>query len=308
VRVAVTESGVLIKAAVEAQPLPDAATTVTVSVAGESQAAACQNTAERVFSDSDELGGSTQLRGTRPPTRKERAAARVLGAALTTAGTRARARSVRPSALPPGRLRMRGVITAEAQRGAGSIVSAEPFSRTVRRVIPTPPLRVGIACDVSASMRAMARPVASAAWILAHATRHTSVPASSASVIFGEHVRPITHPGLAPDRVTQFACEDGWEEIGTAIEALEGALELSTPTAARLLVIISDGLFPTDVILEVNARAARLRASGCAMLWLTPPMHNPHVFPGVITHVLADPSSTARAIAHAAITALRATP
>jgi hypothetical protein len=40
--------------------------------------------------------------------------------------------------------------------------------------------------------------VASTGWILALAARHTTVPAETASVIFGHHVRPITRPGKAP--------------------------------------------------------------------------------------------------------------
>ena len=70
---------------------------------------------------------------------------------------------------------MRGALAADAQRAAGALPTAEPFTRTTRRAVPTPPLRLGIACDVSGSMVEFAGPVASAAWILAHAARHTRV-------------------------------------------------------------------------------------------------------------------------------------
>ena len=73
------------------------------------------------------------------------------------------------SATPPGRLRMREALSADAQRAAGALPTATPFTRTIRRRVPAPPLRVGIACDVSGSMSAFAGPVASAAWILARA-------------------------------------------------------------------------------------------------------------------------------------------
>ena len=45
----------------------------------------------------------------------------------------------------------------------------QPFTRTTRRSVPTPPLRIRIACEVSGSMVEFAGTVASAAWILAHA-------------------------------------------------------------------------------------------------------------------------------------------
>jgi hypothetical protein len=116
--------------------------------------------------------------------------------------------------------------------------------------------------------------VASTAWILANATQHTPVPADTATVIFGNHVRPITHPGTAPDAITEFAANDGWENIPTAIDALDGALGLSAPGAARLLVIISDGQFRDEPRREGQKRIDRVRTSGCAVLWLTTGDHN----------------------------------
>jgi hypothetical protein len=95
--------------------------------------------------------------------------------------------------------------------------------------VPTPPLRLGIACDVSGSMHHLAPAVASTTWILAHAAHHTTVPADTATVIFGHHVRPITHPGTAPAEVTEFTARGNWENIPTAIDALDGALGLSHP-------------------------------------------------------------------------------
>ncbi|MEY8042751.1 hypothetical protein AB8O55_25375, partial [Saccharopolyspora cebuensis] len=152
--------------------------------------------------------GRTALAGRRAPTPGERRAARRLARALTTAGVTDRHTTRTTSPLPPGRLRMRGALAADAQRAAGQIPTAEPFTRTHRRLAPAPPLRVGIACDVSGSMRRFARATASAAWIMAHATRHTLTPAESATVIFGDHVRPITRPGTAPGHVTEFDCDD----------------------------------------------------------------------------------------------------
>ncbi|MFI6098195.1 hypothetical protein ACIA8G_21755 [Lentzea sp. NPDC051213] len=228
-----------------------------------------EQVAQSVFAVGGPPDGRTETAGTRPPTTDERAAARVLGRALSTAGVRDRVATKTTSAVPPGRLRMRGAMAADAQRAAGSLPTAEPFTRITRATVPAPPLRVGIACDVSGSMGHLARPVASTAWILANAAHHTTVPADTATVIFGQAVRPITRPGTVPAQVTEFRANDNWEAVDTAIDALDGALGLSRPGAARLLVIVSDGKFRKEPHANGQKRVDRLRATGCAVLWLS---------------------------------------
>lgn len=263
--------------AVAKTPPPEDPTTAAAKAkaAAEATARRTANAARAVFDDSDstqagdEDDGDTATAGTRPPATAERTAARALARALTTAGVRDRVTTKTTSAVPPGRLKMRGVLAREAQRAAGSTPTAEPFTRLTRTAVPTPPLRLGIACDVSGSMGMVTKGVASTAWILANATQHTPVPADTATVIFGNHVRPITHPGTAPSAITEFPASDNWENIPTAIDALDGVLGLSAPGAARLLVIISDGQFRPEPRREGQKRIDRLRTSGCAVLWLT---------------------------------------
>jgi uncharacterized protein with von Willebrand factor type A (vWA) domain len=242
--------------------------------------------------------------GTRPPLPAEKIAARRIGHALTTAGIRDRVADRRPSVLPPGRLRMRGALVADAQRAAGTLPTAAPFVHTTRTVVAEPPLRLGVACDVSGSMTAYVGPVASAAWILAHATAHTRIPATTATVTFGAHVHAITHPGRLPNLVSEFNALDDDERVDTAIDALDGALGLARPGAARLLVIVSDGHFRPDRRSRGQARTDRLRAAGCGVLWLAP--HHSAPFDRVQVLELADPAAAAQAIARAATAALRA--
>ena len=186
-----------------------------------------------------------------------------------------------------------------------------PFTRTTRSSVPTPPLRLGIACDVSGSMVEFARPVASAAWILAHAARHTLVETNTATVIFGEHVRPIVHTGTPPTLVTEFHATDMYEAADEALDALDGALGLSRPGAARLLVIVSDGFWQPEPRHAAQAHVDRLRRSGCGLLWLAPRETNPEwatqPLDGANVLELGDPTATATAIARAATTALRTT-
>jgi hypothetical protein len=99
----------------------------------------------RVFArdPGDGSGGTTGV--TREPTADEQAAARRLARALREA----RAETVIASATPPGRLRMRHAMAADAQRAAGAMPTAKPFTRVERRRVPAPPLAVGVACDMS---------------------------------------------------------------------------------------------------------------------------------------------------------------
>ncbi|MGH8917947.1 MAG: hypothetical protein ACRD0H_06340, partial [Actinomycetes bacterium] len=305
---AITASLRAVARAVAREPVPADPATRAAAVKAADHAAerTATKAARAVFTVGGPRTGDTATSGTRPPTAAERTAARVLARALSTAGVRDRIATKTTSLTPPGRLRMRGALAADAQRAAGALPTAEPFTRTTRTTVPTPPLRLGIACDVSGSMRHLAPAVASTAWILAHAAHHTTVPADTATVIFGHHVRPITRPDTAPTEVTEFTAKDNWEDIPTAIDALDGALGLSRPGAARLLVIISDGHFREDPRLQGQQRLDRLRATGCGVLWLSTDTTDTPL-DGVTVHLLTDPAATAHTIGHAATTALRAT-
>jgi hypothetical protein len=262
--------------------------------------------ASRVFTSTEVAAPntSTPLLGVRPPSIEEQAAARRLARALRAAAHRERVTTTINSASPPGRLRMREALAADAQRAAGAVPTAEPFTRTMRRSVSSPPLRLGIACDVSASMAALAKPVASAAWILARAAAH--VPdARSATVVFGESVHPITYPRAVPARVQEFTARARTEEFCDAIDALDAALSLSHSGAARLLVVVSDGHFRSRQRVCGQERIARLTKAGCAVLWLALGTGDTPL-DGVHTVTLATPADAIGAIAKAAARALAA--
>ena len=179
------------------------------------------------------------ITGTRDPRDDEAAAARRLTRALREATAGGRDKVTVTSKVPPGRLRMGKALAGQAQRAAGAVPTAEPFTSTRSRRVPAPPLRVGIACDISGSMGAFAGPVASAAWILARAAGHLP-SAITASVLFGKGVYALTRPGETPAKVTDFTATASSESACRAIDALDGALGLASPGTARLLVIVSD--------------------------------------------------------------------
>ena len=247
------------------------------------------------------------ITGTRPPTGVENAAAGALARALRAAAYRERVTTTATSELPPGRLSMRGALTRDAQRAAGAMPSAKPFTRTRRQSTPTPPLRVGIAVDVSGSMTEATGPIASAAWILARATTLTDPQSTSATVAFGSRVTAITHPGPAPAQVTTFAACDGWETPTKAVDALDAALGLSRPGAARLLILATDGLFgDATENTTLPQRLKRLADSGCALLHLAFSTHGRRI-PHTSLAIVTDPAAAIDVISKAATAALRAT-
>ena len=245
--------------------------------------------------------------GTRDPHDDEAAAARRLTRALREATAGQRATVTVTSKVPPGRLRMGKALAGKAQRAAGAVPTAEPFTRTRSRRVPAPPLRVGIACDISGSMGAFAGPVASAAWILARAAGHLP-SALTASVLFGKGVYALTRPGEVPAKVTDFRATASTESACRAIDALDGALGLASPGTARLLVIVSDAMFVAfGEPAGVQQRITRLHRAGCGVIILTP-----RGYAGICKYTdcqvieAASPADAIDAIARAATRALTA--
>ncbi|MFF2811823.1 VWA domain-containing protein [Streptomyces sp. NPDC058000] len=244
--------------------------------------------------------------GTRPPEAVEKAAAGQLARALRAAAYRERTTTVTASAAPPGRLNMRQALARDAQRAAGATPTATPWTRTIHRPTPIPPLRVGIAVDVSGSMRAATAPITSAAWILAKATALTDPDSRSATVAYDRSVTVITTPGRTPTRVTQFNAKGGGHSLAEATDALTAGLDLDRPGAGRLLVIASDGYYGPDEAARATARITALRKTGCAVLWLAF-APDPRPLPGATVLELTDPAQAIPAIGKAAATALATT-
>ncbi|WP_228801573.1 VWA domain-containing protein [Nocardia puris] len=312
---AIAATAAAIAGEVAANPVaPDPAeSAATARQAAADSAEEAQLMAEHVFGDGEAPGSSRTVARTRTPLTTEQTAARVLARALDTAAARERATVKTTSVVPPGRVRMRGVLARQAQLAAGAIPTAEPFTRTARKTSPYPPLQVGIACDVSSSMGRFAAPVSSAAWIIARAAELAAMPATTATVTFGAKVTPITYPGTAPARVAEFGCPDKYHALGAATVALDGALGLSRPGATRLLVVISDGIFRAHERASAQRRLDAVRAAGCALLWLAPDTGirpgrpgAPTPLNGATVHVVTDPATTATAIARAITAAVRA--
>ncbi|MET8623695.1 hypothetical protein ABZW30_08055 [Kitasatospora sp. NPDC004669] len=260
-----------------------------------------------VSPDGTPVPSGNPITGTRQPTAAEQTAAARLSRALRAAAYRERTEERTTSPTPPGRLNMGRALARDAQRAAGSIPTAEPFTHTRRRTSPTPPLRVGIAVDVSGSMSAACKPVASAAWIVARAAALTNPDSRTATIAYDMNLTALTRPThRAPDRVTQFHANGGSHNLGDAIDALDHGLDLSRPGTGRLLVIVTDAHYRSDETTQAVTRIKRLTAAGCAVLQLTLTTESLHL-PGTTLLHLPRPSSAPAAIAKAATDAIRRT-
>ncbi|MEY9936989.1 hypothetical protein [Streptacidiphilus sp. MAP5-3] len=243
------------------------------------------------------------ITGTRPPRPAEQRAAVQLARALRAAAYRERTDTVNTSTAPPGRLNMRAALARTAQQAAGATPTAQPWTSVQRRHTPNPPLRVGVAVDISGSMAAATAPIASAAWILAKATALTDPASRAATVAYDSHLTAVTAPGRTPTQVSEFTATGAGHSLAEAIDALTAGLDLTHPGSARLLVIASDARYHPDETTRATKRINHLNTSGCAVLWLT--FHqNTTPPPGVTLLELANPADAINAIAHAAITAL----
>lgn len=238
----------------------------------------------------------------RAPRDTERQAANRLTALLRRARHREPARTLEPSSAPPGRLRTRAAVALAAQRATGAIPTAQPWQRTVRRPVPDPELTVGVLIDASGSMRDFAKPMSSAAWILAHAAARAG--ATTATLAFGDRITVLIPPGRRPAKVRDMRADAGTERFVEACAEADRLLHLTTSGTARLLVVVSDGHYVNPD--ESQATITRLHHTGCAVLWLAPDHKSwpAKVYDNTTTVTVDDPTTCVNLIGQAAIDAL----
>lgn len=210
---------------------------------------------------------NSQLSEVRPPTSAERASAVRVSKELEKAKYRERDLTEVSSVLPPGRLRPRTLIQAKALKERGVMTQVEPWRRTQRKQTENPTLSVGVMVDISGSMSSAMQPMATTAWVMSEAVRR--VQGKTAMVYYGNDVFPTLKPGQHLQQVSVYTAPDGTESFDKAFRALDGALDLTTGTGARLLVIVSDGHYTSDEAENAKKRLQQCERAGVAVVWLT---------------------------------------
>lgn len=229
-----------------------------------------EETAKEVFAKSTEdlHGALTDSRITerRQPTGPERAAAVKLAKDLERARYTDRVSIDTKTMVPPGRLHTRTAIQGMAQRAKGTVVTAEPWERTLRRHVEDPNLTIGCMVDISGSMNSAMAPMAVTAWGVAEAGHR--VDAKTAQVYYGNSVFPTLKVGQRMKEIVVRSARDSTEKFNTAFKALNGELQLLNGTGARMLVICSDTCYTYHEAVALKKWVARCIKAGVAVVIL----------------------------------------
>ncbi|KAB1935482.1 VWA domain-containing protein [Micromonospora sp. ALFpr18c] len=248
----------------------------------------------------------------RDPTEQEHHAARDLANRLRQARTQHPEPGRRPSAIPPGRLRTRHAITAEAQIAAGQLPTAAPWQQRAQLPPEKPRLHLAVLVDLSGSMDRYTDAMSSAAWIFANAARRAD--ATTTTIGFGDRTTVLVPPRTRPTQVLTMRTGLATATFPEAVKVADQLLDLRHGRTLRMLAVVSDGYL--DDIPAGQQLVTTLHQAGCAVLWLHPadPLADSeltgpdqmwrHTFTHTTTLTVADPVEAVAAIADAAVTAL----
>ena len=209
---------------------------------------------------------SSRLVEQRAPRSDERVAAVTIANLLERAKYRERSEVEIVSATPPGRLRTRALVQGAAMKARGVHSPVEPWRRTARKQSENPTLNVGILVDISGSMSSAMEPMATTAWVMSEAVRR--VQGRAAMVYYGNDVFATLKPGEHLNEVNVYTAPDGTEKFADAFRAVDGGLNLTNGTGARLLVVVSDAHYTGEETGSAIDAVARCARSGVAVLWL----------------------------------------
>jgi hypothetical protein len=169
---------------------------------------------------------------------------------------------------PPGRLKVRQAAAMTAQRQARVTQTAKPFTAIQRAKTIHTQMRVGIACDISGSMRVAEEPLAVARWVLADALHQ--INGEVATVLFGNEAHGVQAPRERLTDIEAFDHNGGSEDYIGGFSMLDAALNLIDGDGARLLVIITDGHFVrSDAVEYAEVTMDMCKRAGVAVIWLS---------------------------------------
>jgi hypothetical protein len=211
-------------------------------------------------------GSHSVLIEKRAPLPEERVAANIVAAMLEKAKYRDRDVTEIASVLPPGRLRARAVVQGAAMRERGVMQQPEAWRRKVRKQTDEPTLNVGVLVDISGSMGSAMLPMATTAYVLSEAVRR--VQGRAAMVYYGNDVFPTLRAGEHLSEVKVYTAPDGTEKFDEAFRAVDGALNLLHGGGARLLVVVSDGVYTSEQSAKAKRWMRRCAEEGVAVVWL----------------------------------------
>jgi hypothetical protein len=164
---------------------------------------------------------------------------------------------------------------------AGGQMKAPRFFQQVKRAIkPSPPVKIAILVDVSASMGILQKPSALLSWALAAACLDLrnfaggGVQIESTLIHWGYGAHVIQHNGEILPGIREVGCHEGTTAMGEAIDLIEteipGFLDPSDPPENRLLVQFTDWKLAGQSVAHAQASVGRALAAGVNMLSIVP--------------------------------------
>lgn len=203
----------------------------------------------------------------REPTDAERQLAVRITREIKRARFRERDKITTLSERPPGRLQGREAMLYSAQRSMRMNTTARPFRSRTSRYTEEPPLSVGIMTDISGSMAPLVRFATALSWASARALKGVG---QSVAVAYDTKVTVLNAPGEFPDRPYPLEATGGGEDWKTAFSIVDGALNLTMGSGARLLFVLSDGEYTPAHAKAARADLQRLKRRGVKIVWFAP--------------------------------------
>lgn len=237
-----------------------------------------KNIADKVFGNKDdgEHGATTadldvsntnsSIVDVRKPNAQERVASVIIGSDLERAKYRERDITEVSSFIPAGKLNTKVALQVKAEESLGKVSTLPSWRKKVRKHTDEPTLSVGILCDISGSMSDAMSPMATTAWVMSEATKR--VQGKVAMAYFGNAVIPALKSGQTLSDVVTYNANDGTEKFDSAFMAINGELNLLDGNGARLLVVVSDGIYTDRESDKAKHWLNRCKESGVAVLWL----------------------------------------
>lgn len=169
--------------------------------------------------------------------------------------------TVRPADVPPGKLITRAALQHDARAAAGDPAApTKLFERRSRRTDLPTDLSVGLAIDCSGSMDYLA--TACARWAYAFSQGAYRAGARFAATTWGDNVYPLCDAGAVLRQQPILACPDGTTALAPALQACIGALDMTRPGRARILVAATDGQLVPNGASDMAALTRRAHRFG----------------------------------------------
>lgn len=248
-----------------------------------------------------------KLINSRPPTQEERSAAILLAEELDKVRYRDREVDDTYSERPPGRLRTGVAMRQHAAQTLGLEGGRyEPFHQRRRVETEEPSLTVAMMSDVSGSMREAQPSVAVANYVVSEAVHRLGRDAKAAQVYYGSQVHPGLKSGERSGEVRTWLGGGSSHNFDQAFRALDGELNLLHGSGARLLFVVSDGVYSRAEIDEAVRWLDACKKWGVAVVWIQMTNYNPtnNTHTGTVVDGRGDLLEVARQIGLTCVTEL----